>query len=192
MSHVPNSTPLWVAIEPKPNEIRLELFRPSRGSALRARLPATPAQERALLTLLEALSLWYGRPLHAVLDVAATDVQAHPERWAAMLGDARDEHVVVEWLALPDPSRRDRFLGALGRSRRAERLASFAGALLPGAAWCSLGRPWRRSSQELPGMALPRQAQQGTRCGLAPVGRPDSGSGYGRSQAPVALIGGPG
>lgn len=131
MFHAPNSTPLMVAIEPKPTEIRLELFHPSRGTALRARLPASPARERALLSLLEALSLWYGRPLHAVLDVAATDVQAHPERWAAMLGDAREEHVVVEWVALPDPNYRVRFLGALGRSRRAERLASFAGTGAP-------------------------------------------------------------
>jgi len=128
-SHPPS--PLLVAIEPKPREIRLELFCPSRGPVLRARLPQRPARERALLTLLEGLSLWHGMPLHAVLDADASDVQAHPERWAAMLGEAREEHVFVEWVALPDDSQRDRFLGALGRSRRSERLVSFAGTGAP-------------------------------------------------------------
>lgn len=129
MSHPPS--PLMVANEPKPSEIRLELFCPSRGPALRARLPQMPARERALLTLLEGLCLWYGMPLHAVLDADAADVQAHPERWAAMLGEAREEHVFIEWVALPDQNQRDRFLGALGRSRRTERLVSFAGTGAP-------------------------------------------------------------
>lgn len=129
MSHPPS--PPLVAIEPRPTEIRLELFCPSRGPALRARLPRVPARERALLTLLEGLCLWYGTPLHAVLDAGASDVLAHPERWAAMLAGAREEHVLVEWTALPEAGHRDRFLGALGRSRRAERLVSFAGAGAP-------------------------------------------------------------
>ena len=124
-------SPLLVTIEPRSTELLLSLFVPAEGLALRGRMPAIPAQPGALLGLLEALSRWYGRPLHAVLDAGASEVQAHPERWAALLGDARPTHVEVQWVALPNPQHRDRFLGALGRSRRAERLASFAGAGAP-------------------------------------------------------------
>jgi hypothetical protein len=131
MSPFPVPSRLHVSIEPSDHEIRLEVFLSSGGPTLRARLPKRPARERALLTLLEGLSLWYGLPVHAVLDASAVDVQAHPERWASMLDDAREEHVLVEWVALPDANRRDRFLGSLGRSRRAERLVSFAGTGAP-------------------------------------------------------------
>ncbi len=131
MSTSENPMPLFVSIEPREDELRLELFHPKEGSKLRARLPSTPAQGSALVMLLEGLSLWFGRPLRAVLDAGASDVQAHPERWAAMLGDAHEQHVVVEWIALPDSNHRDRFLCALGRSPRGERLVSFAGTGAP-------------------------------------------------------------
>jgi hypothetical protein len=42
------------------------LSEPSAGTSLKARLPAEPADGRALMLLLESLSLWYGLPLHAV------------------------------------------------------------------------------------------------------------------------------
>jgi hypothetical protein len=47
------------------------------GEALRDR--ATEINPRALITLLESLSLWYGCPLHAVLDADAEDVRRYPE-----------------------------------------------------------------------------------------------------------------
>ena len=33
------SQPLWMSIEPRPNEVRVSLYEPGRGSVLRARLP---------------------------------------------------------------------------------------------------------------------------------------------------------
>jgi hypothetical protein len=131
MSPLIPPSPLLVTIEPRSTELQMSLFCPGRGPSLRARLPVTPREPGALLDLLEALSRWHGQPLHAVLDAGATDVQAHPERWAALLGDAHPAHVQVEWVALPSaPRKRSRWF-ALGRSRRAERLASFAGAGAP-------------------------------------------------------------
>jgi Mg-chelatase subunit ChlI len=78
----------------------------------------------ALAGLLESLSAWSGRSVHAVLDADASDVQAHPERWAEMLSQVDGRHVAVEWVALPRYAPRDRFLGRLGDFRHASRLVS--------------------------------------------------------------------
>jgi hypothetical protein len=77
--------------------------------------------------LLEALSLWHGRPLHAVLDADAEDVRLYPEKWAVSLGDAPELAVRVEWVSVPAVRRiRDRFLGELGEHRSGESLLAFA------------------------------------------------------------------
>lgn len=76
-------SPLWITIEPTPSEVRLVLTEPGLGPRLKARLPL-PAQARAVPALLEALSAWCRRPLHAVLDADAEDIRLHPERWALL------------------------------------------------------------------------------------------------------------
>ena len=62
------SLPLWMAIEPVGSEVRLMLTAPSERTVLKARLPNPPTHPRAVIALLESLSLWYGRPLRAVID----------------------------------------------------------------------------------------------------------------------------
>ncbi len=117
--------PLWAALEPMGSQVRLMLAEPMAGTSLKARLPSQPAHDRAVLTLLEALSLWYGLPLHAVIDADAEDVRRHPERWARWLGDPPEPHVRVEWMAVPRPRRDDRFLSTMGDFSSARRLVSF-------------------------------------------------------------------
>jgi hypothetical protein len=102
------------------------LSEPSAGTALKARLPPEPADGRALIMLLEAVSLWYGLPLHAVLDADAEDVRRHPERWALLLGDAPERAVRVEWVAVPRPRKHDRFLESMGDFAAGRKLVSFA------------------------------------------------------------------
>ena len=121
------TTPIWMSIEPHGFEIRLMLSLPGQRPALRARLSSSPSHPRALVTLLEALSLWYGRPLHAVLDADAEDVRRDPEKWAVLLGDAPELAVRVEWINVPEARKgRDRFLGELGEFRSGESLVAFA------------------------------------------------------------------
>lgn len=121
------SMPMWMSIEPRGLETRLMLSLPGERPALRARLSSSPAHPRALITLLESLSLWYGCPLHAVLDADAEDVRRCPEKWAVLLGDAPDLAVHVEWVSVPTARRtRDRFLGQLGEFRTGESLIAFA------------------------------------------------------------------
>jgi hypothetical protein len=120
-----SSLPLWLSIEPEASEVRLLLSEPSAGTALKARLPPVPVDGRALMMLLEALSLWYGLPLHAVLDADAEDVRRHPERWSLLLGDAPERSVRVEWVAVPPCRKHDRFLESMGDFTRGRKLVSF-------------------------------------------------------------------
>lgn len=101
------------------------------GPVLRARLPLWPAQPQALRLLLEGLGAWLGQPLRAVLDADAEDVRRHPERRAALLGDLDAAHIAVEWVALPRPPMRDRFLEAVPDFDQARRLLHRAATGIP-------------------------------------------------------------
>lgn len=121
------SSPLWMSIEPRGHETRLMLSLPGQRPALRARLSSCPSHPRALISFLESMSLWHGRPLHAVIDADAEDVRRDPEKWAVLLGDAPELAVRVEWLSVPATrASRDRFLGTLGDFRSGESLLAFA------------------------------------------------------------------
>jgi hypothetical protein len=118
---------LWLSIEPLPSMTRLLLSESGGGPALKARLPATPSQPRAVAMLLEALVAWYGEPLCAVLDADAEDVQRNPQRWAAILGDLQSPQIEVEWVSpLSMPAVDKRLLGDMGDYRRARRLITLA------------------------------------------------------------------
>jgi len=125
--------PLWITIEPSPSEVRLLLTEPGVGPALKARLPL-PAHARAAPLLLESLSAWYDRPLHAVLDADAEDVRRHPERWALLAGDLPVLEVSVEWarrLNARERKQRGRFLDEMGNARSARRLLGLCATGMP-------------------------------------------------------------
>jgi len=120
---------LFVAIEPLPKETRLLVSVPCRGTALKARLPDIPEDDRALAMFLEALVAWYGLPLCAVLDADAEDVQRNPDRWSRILGDLPSPQIEVEWVSPVSMSETDRSLvdPQLGDFRRARHLITLAG-----------------------------------------------------------------
>jgi hypothetical protein len=122
------SSPLWLSIEPCPEEVRLMLSEPGAGTVLKARLRTPPAHPRALGMLLEALSTWYHCPLHAVLDADAPAVQSSPELWARLTAEDLGLEVRVEWVARPMTGRRrDGFLSPMGDFTSARRLINNAG-----------------------------------------------------------------
>jgi hypothetical protein len=126
-------SPLWITIEPTTSEVRLVLTEPGLGPRLKARLPL-PAQARAVPALLEALSVWCRRPLHAVLDADAEDIRLHPERWALLAGDLPVVEISVEWAQRPSPARRKeygRYFDELGDFRSARSLLGLAATGLP-------------------------------------------------------------
>jgi hypothetical protein len=53
------------------HDLKLLVTCPEQGDVLKARLDSRPCHPRALLTLLEGLSLWGGHPLCVALRVAA-------------------------------------------------------------------------------------------------------------------------
>ena len=119
-------TPLWMTIEPSGSDIRLMLSEPSLGTRLKARLPSPPHDPRALGRLLEALSAWFHRPLHAVLDADAQDVRLQPERWSLLAGDVDGVDVRVQWVSAERATRkRDRFLSSMGDFASSRRLLTF-------------------------------------------------------------------
>lgn len=120
------SSLLWMSIEPRPQEVRLMLTEPEKGTVLKARLRTPPSHPRALGMLLEALSAWYRLPLHAVIDADAPEVQRWPELWAHLAGETPDLQVHVEWVARPVPGGRDRFLAPLGDFSSGRRLINHA------------------------------------------------------------------
>jgi hypothetical protein len=125
--------PLWMTIEPRPAEVRILLTEPSAGPSLKARLPL-PSDARAVPMLLEALSLWHRRPLHAVLDADAEDVRLHPERWALLAGDLPILELSVAWAKRPRGAARkgqSRFLESIGDFRTARQLLGFATTGMP-------------------------------------------------------------
>lgn len=120
------SIPLWMSIEPLGSEVRLMLSASAESTVMKARLPNPPQHSRAVIALLEAIALWYGQPLHAVIDADAEDVRRNPERWALLLGDAPELAVAVTWAAVPAIRRKDPFLASMGDFAAARRLVSFA------------------------------------------------------------------
>jgi hypothetical protein len=73
---------LWMGVRPLPTLTRL-LVQDGPIPILKARLPEAPHHPRALETLAEGVALWYGRPLYAVLGVAAEDALCVSPRWHA-------------------------------------------------------------------------------------------------------------
>lgn len=90
-------SPLWMTVEPTLSFTQLLLAQPGMGTLLKARLSPMPARPGGLALLLEALSAWEGKPLFAVIDADAQDVERHPEAWARLVGEAQSAQVTVEW-----------------------------------------------------------------------------------------------
>lgn len=66
---------LWVAIRPGMRGTRVLALTPAGETVLKARLMTSPMHQRAVATLLEALALWQGQQIDAVL-VAGAEARA--------------------------------------------------------------------------------------------------------------------
>lgn len=65
--------------------MKLLVTSPEQGDVLKAQFDSCPCHPRALLTLLEGLSLWSGHRLHVALDVEERSLPWHDSR---LFGDA--------------------------------------------------------------------------------------------------------
>jgi hypothetical protein len=64
---------LWIAVKPTRSCTKILVTAGVERTLLKANLAREPAHPRALVTLLEAVALWQGERVHAVLDAAASD-----------------------------------------------------------------------------------------------------------------------
>ena len=89
------------------------------GDLLKARLDTRPCHPRALLTLLEGLSLWCGEPLSVALSVAE---RSHASHGSTLFGDELfpAESCLVRFERVERGSRKVR-LGGLGDFRALRR-----------------------------------------------------------------------
>jgi len=71
-------------VQPTRGAVRLLMTDPERNEVLKAALPPYPEHPRALLTVLEALSLWVGQPLTAAVFAEGTVDRRSAE---ALFGD---------------------------------------------------------------------------------------------------------
>jgi hypothetical protein len=104
------------SIEPTEAELRLQLAVESRGPVLRARLPSRPCNDTALVSLITASSLWYGSPIHVVIDADASHAS-----FSALLAHVDPLRVELTWVSRRPPTR-DRFLSGLGDFRAVDAL----------------------------------------------------------------------
>lgn len=97
---------IWVAIQPGSNETRILATRRAQQTLLKARLAVRPAHPRAIPTLLEALALWEGEPVHAALCVDGS-VDGHARQLVRDLYPL-DEPTPLYQLTVVDVHRRKR------------------------------------------------------------------------------------
>jgi hypothetical protein len=102
-----------------PREVTLLVRDEEMGDLLKARLPLAPKHPRALLTLLEGVALWRGRPMRVALSAPGPSV---PWLGSDLFGDELwpGESQLVSF-AVAHPGRRRRLEG-LGDFRAVRRI----------------------------------------------------------------------
>ncbi|MBM4366450.1 MAG: hypothetical protein FJ102_09555 [Deltaproteobacteria bacterium] len=92
-------------IHPSRSRLRILLTDPEGNEVLKAALPPFPQHPRALITLLEALSLWLGSPLAAAISAAPPVDRRGAD---ALFGDGLFpiDSALVRFDLLPPPRRR--------------------------------------------------------------------------------------
>jgi hypothetical protein len=117
---------LWAAIDSRCNETRVLAMSGPKETVLKARLSATAQHRLALPSLLEALALWQGIPVHAVVVADAPDGSALARlKLDHMLADV-DESPLFKLELVRGHKRRHRdVLDAMGAFHDLRQLAMF-------------------------------------------------------------------
>lgn len=114
---------IWMGIAPGPTATRVLAMHGASETILKARLRRDPSHPRAFATLLEAIALWEGMPVHAAL--AADD---EPTSYASSL--CRSPHTdvsigplfTVDWVPVAGRRRRRSQITGMGQFHDLERL----------------------------------------------------------------------
>ena len=118
---------IWVGLWPNTRVTQVVAMRGASETILKARLSLRPSSIRAVTTLFEAIALWEGRPVRAVLVADESSPSSCPTTLYrdtfAILGE-RTALYDFEWAShVPDRRRRRRdALGGMGNFAGLERL----------------------------------------------------------------------
>lgn len=120
---------LWAAIESRCNETRVLAMSGPTETVLKARLSATAQHRLALPSLLEALALWQGMPVRAVVVADAPDGSALARLKLDHMLAAVDGDPLFKLELVPGHKRRHRdVLDAMGAFHDLRQLALFEAA----------------------------------------------------------------
>ena len=112
---------IWLGLIPGPERARVLAQAGSDETILKARLRSPPAHPRALTALCEALALWSGEPVRAVLAAGAPGTSCDTTRWLGPDGLTSNALFELAIVTEARPRRRDQ-LGGLGDFRDARQL----------------------------------------------------------------------
>jgi hypothetical protein len=117
---------LWVAIESRCNETRILAMSGPKETVLKARLSATTQHRLALPSLLEALAMWQGMPVRAVVVADAPDGSALARlKLDHMLADVGENPLFTLELVHGHKRRHRDVLDAMGAFHDLRQLAMF-------------------------------------------------------------------
>lgn len=117
---------IWVGIHPQAESTRVLVMSGAAETLLKARLRPEPSHRRALATLLEAIALWQGRPVRAVLVADAPGEGSASALCRDSFGDFGDGvHYSLEYVSVLRPPRRRDRLDGVGDFRDLRQLLLF-------------------------------------------------------------------
>jgi hypothetical protein len=119
------SESIWLGLWPSARTTRVLAMRGASETILKATLPLRPSSIRAVTTLLEAIALWEGRPVRAVLVADESSTRSCPTTLYrdtfAVFGE-RTGLYEFEWVSQVPARRRRDGLGGMGSFADLERL----------------------------------------------------------------------
>jgi hypothetical protein len=113
---------IWMGIASGSTSTRVVAMRGPNETFLKAQLDAEPKHPRALGTLLEAVALWQGMPVHAALSVVGRDTSCGSNLYREMFLDEGGALYRLVWVPAGAPRRRGPRIEGLGSFRDLERL----------------------------------------------------------------------
>jgi hypothetical protein len=116
---------IWLGLWPNARTTRVLAMRGASETILKASLPLRPSSGRAVTSLLEALALWEGRPVRAVLVADSSSTSSSTTTLYRDTFEIFGERTALyqfEWVPhVPGRRRRDA-LGGMGNFSELERL----------------------------------------------------------------------
>jgi hypothetical protein len=112
---------IWLGVIPGPERARVLAQAGPHETILKARLRSPPAHPRALTALCEALALWSGEPVRAVLAAGEPGASFDTTRWLGPEGLTSNALFELAIVTGARPRQRDQ-LGGVGDFRDARQL----------------------------------------------------------------------